>query len=120
MKVSISEIEREIDALMKSDEMLSRQHKLLLSVDGIGEQTVIKMIVETNAFKDFTDPRKFCCHAGIAPFSFTSGSSQRSRNKADKSIKALLAALSVATKMKGELNDYYVRKVVEGKTKCLF
>jgi len=81
------------------------------------------MIVETNAFQDFKNPRKFCCHAGVAPFSFTSGSSQRSRNKvsnrADKSIKVLLhmAALIAATRMKGELHEYYIRKVAEGKNK---
>ncbi|MFC0876770.1 transposase, partial [Saccharicrinis sp. FJH2] len=82
----------------------------------------IKMILETNAFRDFKDPRKFCCHAGVAPFSYTSGSSIRSKRKvskrADKSIKALLhmAALS-AIKTKGDLGQYYARKVAEGKNK---
>lgn len=101
---------------------MSRQYELLCSVDGIGDRTAIKMIVETNAFKDFSDPRKFCCHAGVAPFSYTSGSSQKSRNKvshrADKSIKKLLhlAALSII-KNNGELHDYYLRKVDEGKNK---
>jgi transposase len=81
------------------------------------------MIVETNTFRDFDSARKFCCHAGVAPFKYDSGSPVRSRSKvssrADKSIKALLhmAALSVATRMKGELNDCYLRKVAEGKNK---
>lgn len=120
---SIKEIEDDIQQLIDGEETLSNQHKLLCSVDGIGDRTAIKMIVETNAFRDFKDPRKFCCHAGVAPFSYTSGSSQRSRNKvshrADKSIKALLhmAALSVATKKTGELHEYYIRKVDEGKNK---
>lgn len=120
---SIKEIEEDIQQLIDNDETLSNQHKLLCSVDGVGDRTAIKMIVETNAFQDFNDPRKFCCHAGVAPFSYTSGSSQRSRNKvshrADKSIKALLhmAALSVSTKKTGELHEYYVRKVNEGKNK---
>jgi transposase len=83
----------------------------------------IEMIVETNAFRDFQDLRKFCCHVGVAPFSFSSGSSLRSRNRvscqADKSIKALLhmAALSVATRMDGELRGYFIRKVAQGKNK---
>lgn len=120
---AIEQIETEIQRLIDNDENLSNQQKLLRSVDGIGDRTAIKMIVETNGFQDFKDARKFCCHAGVAPFSYTSGSSQRSRNKvshrADKSIKALLhmAALSVATKKTGELHDYYVRKVSEGKNK---
>ena len=120
---SIAYVDKEIKRLIDNDDNLSKQHALLCSVDGIGERTAVKMIAETNAFKDFKDPRKFCCHAGVAPFSFTSGSSQRSRNKvshlADKSIKALLhmAALVAATRMEGELNDYFVRKIAEGKNK---
>jgi transposase len=122
---AISEIEKDIQRLINNDEVLSNQHKLLCSIEGIGERIAVKMIVETNAFKDFKNPRKFCCHAGVAPFSYTSGSSQRSKNKisnrADKSIKALLhmGALIVATRMKGELHEYYLRKVGEGKNKML-
>lgn len=119
---ALEQIEREIQSLIDDDQTLSRQHQLLCSVEGIGEKTATKMIVETNAFRDFKDPRKFCCHAGVAPFLFESGTSQKSRNKlsnrADKSIKTLLhmAALS-ATRTQGELHDYYVRKVTQGKNK---
>jgi len=120
---AILQIEKDIQNIIDSDEVLSNQHKLLCSIDGIGEHIAVKMIVETNAFKDFKDPRKFCCHAGVAPFSYTSGSSQRSKNKvsnrADKSIKALIhmGALIAATRMKGELHEYYLRKIEEGKNK---
>ncbi len=122
LNITIKQIELEIQELIDCDETLSRQHQLLCSIDGIGERTSIKMIVETNAFKDFNNPRKFCCHAGVAPFSYTSGSSIRSKKKvskrADRSIKALLhmAALS-ASKTKGEIGQYYLRKVGEGKNK---
>jgi len=120
---TIEQIEKDIQAIIDNDKTLSNQQKLLLSVDGVGEQTAVKMIVETNAFQDFNNPRKFCCHAGVAPFSYTSGSSKRSKNKvsnrADKSIKVLLhmAALIAATRMNGELHEYYLRKVEEGKNK---
>ena len=117
-------IEGEIERLIESDQTLSKQHKLLCSIDGVGDKTALKMIVETNAFKDFDNARKFCCHAGVAPFKYTSGSSIRSRNRvskrADKSIKALLhmAALVAATRKKeGELREYYLKKVAEGKNK---
>ena len=119
---AIEQIEVQIQSLIDNDQTLSRQHELLCSVDCIGHKTAIKMIVETNAFRDFKDPRKFSCHAGVAPFLFESGTSQKSRNKlsnrADKSIKTLLhmAALS-ATRTQGELHDYYVRKVTGGKNK---
>ncbi|KAA6313805.1 hypothetical protein EZS27_035481, partial [termite gut metagenome] len=89
----IKEIEKKIRKIIKGDETLSHQFKLLYSIGGVGERTAVKVIVETNAFRDFTDARKFCCHAGLAPFSYTSGSSIHSRNRvsqrADKSIKAL-------------------------------
>jgi transposase len=126
LEESIAAIEKEIESLIESDEILSRQHELLLSVDGVGERTAVKMIIETNAFQDFDNGRKFCCHAGVAPFKYDSGSSVRSRSKvshrADKSIKSLLhmCALVVATRKKsGELHDYYTRKVGEGKNKML-
>lgn len=119
---AIKQIEEEIQSIIDNNETLSKQHQLLCSIDGVGERTSLKMILETNAFKDFKDPRKFCCHAGVAPFSYTSGSSVRSKRKvskrADKSIKALLhmAALS-ASKTNGDLGQYYNRKVAEGKNK---
>jgi len=123
---SIKEIEEQIKVLINSNEMLSRQNKLLQSIDGIGKRVAVKMIVETGAFTEFTNPQKFCCHAGVTPFEYTSGSSIRSKNRvsnrADKSIKALLhmAALVAAIQMKqGELHDYYIRKVSEGKNKML-
>jgi transposase len=125
LEVAIAEVEAKIRKLIEGDSVLKRQHELLLSVDGVGERTAVKMIVETNAFSDFDSARKFCCHAGVATFKYDSGSSVRSRskvsNRADKSIKALLhmAALSAATRMKGELNGYYIRKVAEGKNKML-
>ncbi|KAA6321256.1 hypothetical protein EZS27_029073 [termite gut metagenome] len=123
LTAAIKEIEKKIQKIIEGDETLSHQFKLLCSIDGVGERTAVKVIVETNAFRDFTDARKFCCHAGLAPFSYTSGSSIRSRNRvshrADKSIKALLhmGALTAATRMEGELHEYYLKKVSEGKNK---
>lgn len=119
----IKDIEKQMQVLIQTDPILYNQFRLLCSVDGIGARTSLKMIVETNGFKDFTDPRKFCCHAGVAPFEQTSGSSMRTRSRvshrADKSIKALLhmAALCAATKIEGELKEYYKHKINQGKNK---
>lgn len=95
-----------------------------MPIDGVGK-VVALMLIETEAFIRFDDPRKFCCHAGIAPFSYTSGSSQHSKNKvshrANKNIKKLLhmAAVSVTHKRDGELKDYYLDKVEKTKSKIL-
>lgn len=123
LEAAIAEVDARIKALVEGDATLKRQYDLLVSIDGVGERTAVKMIAATNAFRDFDSARKFCCHAGVAPFRYDSGSSVRSRSRvsqrADKSIKALLhmAALCASTRMKGELHGYYERKVAEGKNK---
>ncbi len=120
---AISSIESDIENIIIKDEQLSHQMKLLLTVEGIGKKTALKVILETQAFTKFTDSRKFCCHAGVAPFSYLSGSSQHSRNRvsqrANKSIKSLLhlAELSALQNKNSELRSYYDRKVAEGKNK---
>ena len=118
----IGEIEQQIKALLASSEKLTAQKQVLTSVDGVGEQVAIQTILATGAFSRFSSGRKFACHVGVAPFSFESGTSQRSRRKvsfrANAQLKKLyhMAALS-AVKMKGELRDYFERKVAEGKNK---
>lgn len=125
LQKAIDDIDGEVSDLIRKDEAMSRQYELLTSIDGVGERLATKMIAVTNAFRDFDSARKFCCHAGVVPFAYTSGSSVRSRfrvsQRADKSIKALLhmAALAAATRCRGELHDYYERKTGEGKNKML-
>ena len=69
--------------------------------------------------------KKFNCYAGVAPCSYSSGSSQHSKAKvshrADKVMKRLLhlAAVAVTHRVGGELKKYYERKVAEGKNKML-
>ena len=124
LEQSISAIDKKIEALFDGDDTLSNQHKLLCSIDGVGPVIATKVIADTNGFKDFTNGRSFCCHSGVAPFKHTSGSSIRSKSKvsqhANKSIKSILhlAAVVAATRKKdGDLRDYYLRKVAEGKNK---
>ncbi|MGB5980742.1 MAG: transposase [Nonlabens sp.] len=119
---SIEQIDMLIDELMSKDDELSRQQKILTSIDGVGQQVAIHTIMATRGFRKYRNGREFACHVGVAPFSFTSGTSQRSRNKvsnrANKKLKTLfhMAALS-AIRMKGEFKDYFDRKVAEGKNK---
>ncbi|OAV63550.1 Transposase IS116/IS110/IS902 family protein [Bacteroidales bacterium Barb6XT] len=125
LEKSIYQAEKEIKEVIESDETLYEQHKRLCTVEGISDKTAVKMIVVTKGFTDFTDARKFCCHTGVAPFSYSSGSSIRSRNRvsqrADKSIKTLLhmAALVVATRCRGGFTTIMKGKSLKGKTKCL-
>lgn len=119
---TIKMIDKEIAYLIESDEVFLYQSNLAKSVIGVGNIIAATVIVKTNEFKTYQDPRKFACQAGVAPFDHTSGKSIRGRSRvshmADKSIKTLLhlAAMS-AINCKGELQDYYKRKTEKGKNK---
>lgn len=117
-------IDKAIDQLIANDEHLAQLFGLITSVPGIGTTTATEVVIATNELKAITDPKKMACHAGVAPFNYESGSSVRGRpgvsHHARKRLKSLfhLAAMS-AIRMKGELQDYYQRKVKEGKNKML-
>ncbi len=119
---SIQEIDNEIEELIKNNEAIKNQYQTIIGIDGIGKQTAIQTLIATEGFTKFSNARKFACHAGCAPFKYHSGSSIRSRNKvshrANKNLKRLfhMAALS-AIKMEGEIRQYFLRKVAEGKNK---
>ena len=118
----LKKIEKEIAHLIKEDKELKKIFDLVVSVEGIGVVTATSIMIATNEFKDITEAKKFACYAGVAPFEHSSGSSIRGRTRvskmANKTIKSLLhmAALSCITR-KGELRDYFERKVSEGKNK---
>lgn len=116
-------IEEEMNSIIESTKVLSRQMDLLISIDGVGPVVARNMIIATEAFTRFDNPRQFCCYAGVAPFAYTSGSSQHSKNRvsqrACKYIKTLLhmSAVAITHRKSGELKAYYERKVDEGKNK---
>ena len=118
----IKEIEAKIDLIIKADLKLNHQYKLITSVSGAGKQVAINTIVATQGFTKFDNPRKFACHAGVAPFNYSSGSSFKSKwkvsHRANKKLKKLfhMAALS-AIQVPGELREYYLRKIESGKSK---
>jgi transposase len=122
LEKELKDIEKEIALIIKSDKELKRLFDLAVSVDGIGMVTATNIIIATNEFKDITEAKKFACYAGVAPFEHSSGSSVRGKTRvsrmANKTIKSLLhmAALSCIAR-KGELRDYFERKVKEGKNK---
>lgn len=119
----IKAIEEEMDEIIGGSEELSRQMDLLKSIDGVERVVALNMIITTEVFSRFDNARQFCCYAGLAPFSYTSVSSHHSKNRvskrAAKYIKALLhmAAIAVAHRKEGELKEYFLRKVAEGKNK---
>ena len=121
IEADIKKVEKEIDELIKNDSELARQVEIITSVNGVGKQTAIGVIVTTNEFKDIQDPKKYACYSGVAPFPFESGmfkGKAKVSHLANKRMKTVLhmAALS-AINYNIDLHRYYQRKVAEGKNK---
>ncbi len=122
IEAQVAAIEKEIMNTIKEDTTLYRLYKILVSITGIGLQTAAYVLVTTNEFLTITDPKKYACYSGVAPFDYSSGTSIKKRSrvspKANNTIKTLLhlSALN-AVKSKGDMQDYYYRKIEEGKNK---
>ena len=122
LKKDLKKVDEQIQTLIKEDSELTRLFQLTTSVKGIGKVTATHIIVATNEFKSITEAKKFACYAGVAPFEHTSGTSINGRthvsNMADKTMKsALHMAALCAIHYQGELQDFYLRKIEEGKNK---
>ena len=101
---------------------MNRLYEIITSVNGIGLITASYILVTTNEFININNAKKYACYSGVVPFEHTSGTSVRGKNRvshmANKNIKTLLhMAALVSIKMKGDMQDYYDRKVSEGKNK---
>lgn len=124
LKKEIDTMEKQILALIKGDGKLSNIYDLIVSVRGVGLVTAVHIIVATNEFLNINDPKKFGCYCGVVPFKHKSGTSVRGKERishmANKPLKTLLHLCATsAIKAKGELREYYQRKVAEGKNKML-
>ena len=120
----LHETEHKLQEIIKSNQELSRQNKLIQTVPGVGPQTAVYLIISTKGFTSFGNWRKLACYAGVAAFEYTSGSSIRGRTKvhplADKKLKTLLTMCALnAKKGDKEIELYYQKKVKEGKNPML-
>lgn len=122
LEKDLAAVNSQIESIIKNDPELNRLFHLLTSIVGIGVVTATGLILATHAFTDGKTAKQFACYAGVAPFPYQSGSSIRGRTRvspmADKNMKTLLhLSAMTAIRAKGELRDYYQRKVGEGKNK---
>lgn len=122
LQKAIDKIEAKIEMLIKTDEKLVGQYKLVQSVPGIGKVVATSLLITTKGFTNLTDPRKLACYVGIAPFPYQSGSSitykDRVSKLGDQRLKALinLSAWN-AIRSVPALKAYFERKVAQGKHK---
>jgi transposase len=120
IKQSLQTVKKQIHQLIGQEAAIQNNYELLLSVPGIGHLTAVYIICCTNNFICSITGKQLASYAGVAPFSNTSGSSIKGRDKvhkmANKELKKLLhmGAISAISHYP-EFKDYYERKVKEGK-----
>ena len=120
----IENIEKEIGKIVNNDEHLKKNYKLATSVPGIGKITALTLLYFTNEFKVYCNAKQLACYCGVAPFEHTSGTSVRGKSRvsnfANKRLKKLLHMVALSSISSNvELQNYYRRKVGEGKNKML-
>lgn len=118
----IKSLTSRIEALIDREEEIRSTYQLLRSVAGIGFATAVHLIIATENFRRFTQPRKLACYAGVAPFENSSGKSIRGRTKtsylANKKLKSLLTMAAIsAIQHDADLKLKYQQKLTEGKAK---
>lgn len=116
----INMLEERLLTCVREDPALEKQYNLVRTVHGIGAQTAMFIVVLTQGFTLFENPRKFACYCGLAPFGNESGTTLKGKPKvshlANKRIKTLLTMCALNTiKKDNEFKRYYDRKIKEGK-----
>ena len=117
----LDKVEQEIKKLIHSDEKLKELNGYITSVDGVGFVTAANVLVTTNEFLDISEAKQYACYVGVAPFKDESGKTKKRpkvSHKANKKMKKLFHLLAMsAIRIKGEMKQYYERKLSEGKNK---
>lgn len=123
IKANITHVEKQMEEIIGSSLTLSTNYKLLTSITGIGRINAIVLMCVTDNFNRFTDPRKFACYSGVAPFEHTSGISIRGKTRtsalANKQVKVHLTRAAITAMCHDpQMKAYYKRKTAEGKHKA--
>tara|TARA_Y100001935_G_C17245754_1_gene478220 strand:- start:29 stop:1021 length:993 start_codon:yes stop_codon:yes gene_type:complete len=120
--IKITRLEKRIIELINQDNDLKQSYDKIIKVTGIGLITAASILLYTNNFKSFNNPRKFNCYCGLAPFEYTSGTSVKRKDKTsryrNKELKKLLFnAANTAIRHDQQIKTYFNRKTKEGKHK---
>ena len=122
LRLSLKQIEAQINKIIQEDQRLKNNYDLLLTVPGIGHVTAVYLLCCTSNFAGKVKGKQLASYAGVVPFSNTSGTSIKGRNKvhkmANKDLKKLLHLCAMsAVNNHPEFKQYYERKKAEGKNK---
>ena len=112
----IIQVEQQIMEVIKSNEAMWLNYRIITSIKGIGPVNGWMTIAYTENFTSFTDPRKYAVYVGVIPFRHTSGTSIKKRTKvshlANKELKQELnQAAKTAIIHDPELRTYAERKL---------
>jgi transposase len=88
----IATVEAEIAALINGDPDLRKRHRLLKSIDGVGDTTSSLILSEIRDLEDFPDAKAVAAFAGLSPRSRCSGTSVRGRGAICKTGSSRLRA----------------------------
>jgi len=118
----LAAVDIKILEVIKKDETLNRLFSITKSVTGVGKVTAVEILITTNEFKNIKTAQQYACYAGVAPFEHSSGTSIKNKprvsHKANKRVKTLLHMAAMASiKQSGEMRDYMLRKLEQGKSK---
>lgn len=118
----IESVDSQIELIIQSVPSWNINYNLMQTIKGIGPVLAKYIIVYTENFILFDDPRKFACFAGIAPFEYSSGTSVKGRTRVhylgNKHLKSLLNTAAMAViQINGEYKTYYNRRTADGKNK---
>lgn len=115
----VTQLEKQIEERLTSTAQLRDNYRYVSSVKGIGLVIAASLLVVTQNFTAFDDPRKFTCYAGLAPFENSSGTVRgktQTSDLANKTIKKLLHnGANSAINHDPQMKKYYRRKLAEGK-----
>jgi len=115
-KKHIVQLEKEILELIRADEAMLLNYRILTSIKGIGPVNAWMTLAYTENFTLFTDARKYAVYVGVIPFNNRSGTSLKGKDKvshlANKEAKQELnqAAKSAITH-DPEIHAYAERKL---------
>lgn len=85
----IAQTQQAIHDLIMSDDQLSQEHRLLVSIKGIGDQTASVILAEID-MANFDSAPQFAAYLGITPQQFQSGTSVNKRASISKQGNARL------------------------------
>ena len=72
----IKRVNQDIQSTIQNDLYLKELYEIIESVKGVGPAIATEILIVTNEFKNISNPKEFACHAGVVPFSYSSGQYQ--------------------------------------------